>query len=184
MSLNTVFVIFAVCIGCIALVIGAVALGMNGGEGPQGKEGPKGPEGPEGAQGPAGTQGVPGPLVWQVASFLGELVVPPEPTPPPTEQYLLSNVLTVGYAVSNPADPTTQFTATVAATRMSVQWYTSAGPVQLTASVNGVAVSTNVVGFVAGTIEAAVTVAPSDIVRVSALNDVNAIVSVTVTLLA
>jgi hypothetical protein len=88
-------------------------------------------------------------------------------------------VLTVGYAVSNPADLSTQFTATVTATRMSVQWYTSAGPVQLTVSVNGVAVSTNVVGF-----EAAVTVAPSDIVRVSALNDVNAIVSVTVTLLA
>lgn len=64
------------------------------------------------------------------------------------------------------------------------QWYTSAGPVQLTVSVNGVAVSTSVVGFVAGTFEAAVTVAPSDIVRVSALNDVNAIVSVTVTLLA
>jgi hypothetical protein len=190
MSFNTVFavlVVFALCVGCAALAVAGIALGMSGSDGPQGKEGPEGSQGQEGAQGQQGTQGpqgVPGPSVWQVASFIGFTGGSALPVPPFTEMYLLSNTLIVQAAVSDPADPSTQFTSTVAATRMIVQWYTSREPTQITVSVNGAAVSTSVAGFTVGTLQVDITVAPSDILRVSVLDDINAVVSVTVTLLA
>jgi len=81
MDLGTKIGIGAIVVAFIALVIGAVALGITGSDGAKGEKGATGPTGATGARGPTGTTGAQGPEGPNGENFISACFASISPSP-------------------------------------------------------------------------------------------------------